>query len=226
MPSHQSSFIAVIALIVHGLFIGPTPTVLGQGREQNKTQSEAGRKVPAFKGSGLVRRLPKGPPPPPPPPALSVGLITKLIGGEPGSLYAKLTPSQPIATNRGALVFVNADLVEGGEGYAQWHSLASGVTPLESYLALWLNSSAGRKYLIDCAVRSGISLKGVIPGAEHKPTPFKVIGPDGSSQTFQLPDNEGHLIFTLGATKAGWYGFQIIGGGLTWTFYSCEVTNL
>jgi len=84
----------------------------------------------------------------------------------------------------------------------------------EDYLALWLKSSANSKYLIDCVVSGQF-------------VPFKVIGPNlSASQISELPETKGHLIFTLDATSAGWYGFQISGSGYNWTFYSCEVTNL
>jgi hypothetical protein len=213
MQHHEPFKIAVIALMLSGLLIGPPPAVLSQGRDQNKTESEAERKVPAFKGSGVVRPLSKGSLRPPPPPALTAGVMSKLIGKQPGSLYARLSPSQPFATNRGALVFANAGVVESGEGYAEWFE-TEWQDPPENYLTLWLKSSAGSKYLIDCLVSSQY-------------VPFMVRGPNSAAyQKVQLNQTKGHLIFTLEATSAGWYGFQISASSKNWTFYSCEVTNL
>ena len=212
MKHPQPYKIAVITLMLSSLLIGPS-SVLSQGRDQNKTESEAERKVPAFKGSGVVRPVSKGSLKPSPPPALSASVMAKLIGKQPGSLYAKLTPSQPIATNRGALVFANAAVVESGEGYAEWFE-TEWKDPPEAYLMLWLKSSAGSKYLIDCVVSSQY-------------VPFMVRGPNSYAyQKVQLNQTKGHLIFSLEATSAGWYGFHISAGSKTWTFYSCEVTNL
>ena len=214
----------VIMLLACPILVRP-PAIFGQRREQVRPKSEAEKVVPAFKGSGIARPSRTGQLVTSPPPALGADVLAKLIGREPGSVYARLTPSLPEVANRGALVFAHASLVEGGEGYAKWYmppvtgSKFEKVTEergKEEYLMLWLKSSADSKYLIDCFI-----------GGPVPKIPFRVIGLNTSeTQTSTFAETKGHLIFMLETTTAGWYGFRISGSGRDWTFYSCEVTNL
>lgn len=180
--------------------------------------------APVFKGGG---NRSSGRRPPPAPISLSPDAMKSLVGATPGSLFIKLTPKDPSAVNRGALVFVNPALVEGGEDYAMWGPAASvSLTGSEGHLALWLRPVAGKKYLIDCAVQS--STTGAI---------FNITGPNGVAPIQIAATGAGqHLIFVLEAGDSQWQGFQISGAGsknkaglgtsMEWTFYSCEVTNL
>jgi hypothetical protein len=223
MSRRQNHFI-VAAVMLAAFLIGAAPNVPGQGRDRSRTQSDAGAKIPAFKSAGVASKttgakelasLPA--------PKLSIDTLAKLIGKQPGALYVLLTPSQPTVANRGALVFVQPSLVESGEGYVDFSVPPLAEGPPTGHVVLWLKSLGNAKYLIDCFV------SGSVPTV-----PFKVTGPDGSFQTSKLSQAKGHLLFTLDATTAGWYRFEISSGGkineggtgYKWHFYSCEVTNL
>lgn len=182
-------------------------TPASQRREQDKPQPEAARKIPAFKGTGTASLSTNRLPQTSAPLALDPKEMAKLLGREPGSLYAKLTPSQAQVANKGYLNFVDADLVEG-DSHAEWitHSKTG-------KLGLWLKSYAGGKFLIDCTVKGwGKSVSFEVEGA-------------GGKQTFDFPQTQGHLIFTLEAATTGWYVFWI-SASKTWGFWSCEVLNL
>jgi hypothetical protein len=181
--------------------------------------------APVFKGGG---NRSSGRRPPPAPISLTSDAIKSLVGATPGAVFVKLTPRDPSVVNRGALVFVNPALVEGGEDYAMWGPSSGNVslTGSEGHLALWLRPVAGKKYLIDCAVQSST------PNAV-----FNVTGPSGAAPIQVAATGVGqHLTFVLEASDSQWQGFQINGGGsknkaglgtsMEWTFYSCEVINL
>jgi hypothetical protein len=210
------SLITPVIALLSGLNLIPAPTPLAQnanrdkapvsqGRDQNRSSSEPVNKIPAFKATGVENAadLKKKPPP------LGPGTIAKLIGTEPGSLYVRLTPSQTKVENRGDLRFFKADFVDGGKDYAEWMTAPQYIG--QSQLILSLKSYTGHKYLVDCTV-AGQSVSFTVEGS-------------GGKQTFALPQTNGHLIFTLEATTAGWHYFQISANG-QWIFYSCEVTNL
>lgn len=209
--------IVMIALPV-SLTLGSPGKLSAQGGG-GKTQGN----IHVFKGGGGDRST-QGRKPPRAPRVLNqldLKTLAGLVGSEPGTVYAKLTPQAPSVTNRGALVFVSAKIVEGGENYATWGPPSS-----IGGLALWLRPSTGKKYLIDCAVESPSQ------GAH-----FSVQGPTGTApmQVDAIPGGQ-HLTFVLDATDNKWQQFQINGGGsktrigfstdVDWTFYSCEVTNL
>lgn len=174
---------------------------------------------------------------------------------EPGSLHARLTPSSPVVHGKGALVFVKADVVEGGVGFALFENrrvvtaegeMSLADTYVEGYTALWLWSPADRRYLIDCAV-AGAYWRKVRPGEPHAFVPgfgdpeplfkaprFRIAGP-GSDREFDFDyfEEEGyHLTFSLEAEEAGWFPFQISTlppGELRnteWRLHACQVTNL
>lgn len=188
--------------------------------------------VPVFRGPAADRRVEDRVDPPPGLDPSQVGVILQTLGhpAEPGSLYVRVTPSQPDVPGKGALVFVEANLVEGGEGYAEFKNKTE-PGPLEGYTVLWLYSPAGRSYLVDCAV-SGMywNLQ-----AQQGPV-FMVSGPGNTVQAFDYRaayDLEGyHLVFSLVAGQAGWYPFGIstqpAGAELytTWKLFSCEAKNL
>jgi len=154
-----------------------------------------------------------------PPSALSASIkenIYKQLGiAEPGSLYVRLTASQPTLANKAALVFRNADSVNTGQAYARWHP-GKYSSPEACFLELWLRSGANRRYLIDCAVEEEAPLR--------NPRSWSVVGPDNTTQTWSASAT--HLVFTLDAATAGWYKFAISGVNRSWNFHSCEVTNL
>jgi hypothetical protein len=193
MLSHQSCNIIAIVLLLATVLIAPTRAVLSQGRAQDKPQAEAGRKVPAFKAAAAVSHSVKELPPPPRPLSLSPGVLAKLIGKEPGSLYVRLTPSQPKVVNRGALVFGDPDVVncgyEDGEGWVLWHKKVSPSDFSEHSMMLWIRSSAGSKYVIDCAVSADSGT-------------YKVVGPDHSGQIFDPAQENGHLSSSCSTLRA------------------------
>ena len=216
--SQSRSILALIAV----LFLAdawPYAALLAQGGRKTGA-------VPVFKGG--ANRSTAGRKPPPAPVSLSRDAVNNLIGGEPGDIFVKLTPKDASVANRGALVFVNPTLVEGGENYATWGPSSANVSLFgsEGYLGIWLRPAAGKKYLIDCAVQSASA------GAV-----FSINGPSGTAPMQVAGVVAGqHLTFVLDATDNKWQGFQIRGVGsknkngfgskMEWTFYSCEVTNL
>jgi len=183
--------------------------------------------IHVFRGGGAVRATT-----PNPGPGMLNAATLKILAGQvgstPGTVFVKLTPQSPSVSNRGALVFDSPKLVEGGQSYAMWGAGAAPFGGSVGSLWLWLRPSAGKKYLIDCAVRSAS------PQAR-----FAVTGPAGTApmKVEAIPAGQ-HLTFVLDATDNNWVSFQISGigapghfGGMTsspveWTLYSCEVTNL
>jgi hypothetical protein len=217
--------IAVLLLLGY-LIVAPLQSLLAQGGISNKSESSR-----AFGGRGSERRV-EGRQPPKAPPSLTSsalqGIMAQLGKTAPGATYAKLTPAQPSVVNRGALVFVDADIVETGESYALYE-IHFERNPRQGHMMLWLNSAANRSYLIDCAV-SGLSIQtdpkapGGISGVGAA---FEVMGPDGTTQTTTFAGTSGqHLVFPLNTTTAGWYPFRITGAGMFWAIYSCEVKSL
>lgn len=210
--------------------------VLAQGSERSG--------IPVFKGAGAERST-LGVKPPPAATSLNALDLKKLVGSEPGTVFVTLSPRDPSAVNRGALVFVTPTLVEGGENYAIWGKPSSGKPKLYSQTEL----DKFKQDMIEAKLAQGGKSSGppaVQPGPEGSVmlwlrsaanrkflidcvvggSPFLVSGP-ASSQAIQLNQATGHLIFALDAATAGWYSFQISSGNeFGWAFYSCEVTNL
>lgn len=140
---------------------------------------------------------------------------------EPGSEHAFLSPSQPSVPNKGALVFVNANIVEGGEGFAFWN----GGNPKGS-VQLWIKSPKGRGYLVEFgAGRPKIE-------DEMPSIVIEVEGPDGITHEFNERNSWGTRgVFYFKATTNGWHGFTITGGtkidpSTPWRFHDCLVTNV
>ncbi len=195
----QSLFRAVVTVAIILLACPILMPTFGQKGEQLQPKSEPEKVVPAFKGNGIARPSRSGQLITSPPPALGADVLAKLIGRAPGSVYARLTPSLPEVANRGALVFVHASEVEGGEGYAKWfalpvtgsdHEKVTEERANEEYLMLWLKSSANSKYVIDCFI-----------GSPVPKIPFRVIALNSSeTQTSTFAETKGHLIFMLEAT--------------------------
>jgi hypothetical protein len=207
-----------VSILLLAIAIVFSTSVWAQRGEREKTQAETVVPVKIFKGRG-VARVPESRTSNSPRKLNQVeikDLYKKLGKPAPGSLYVILTPSQPTVANRGALVFVKADIVEGGKNYAVWRPDEKASPGQRGSLSLWLWSTANRRYLIDCTVDEDAPLT--------NPRSWSVVGPDGVTQTWNsyVP----HLVFTLDATTSGWYGFSITGINRWWLFYSCEVTNL
>lgn len=194
-----------------------SPAAFAQGGARPKPQGGVLR-VPGFKGNG-VARVPGSRPSQAPNPLnqLAMKEIYKQLGKvEPGSLYVKLTASQPSISHKGVLVFVKADIVESGQNYAQWRPDYKLPPGKGGSLNLWLRSNANRRYLIDCTVEEDAPLA--------QARAWSVVGPDNTTQTWSASAT--HLVFTLDAATSGWYGFSIFGVNRWWFFHSCEVTNL
>jgi hypothetical protein len=213
----------VIALLVLlGYLIISQPHNLAQGGNQTRRQDG----IHVFKGGGR-NRLGRKPPGPTSLSALDLKKLAGLVGSAPGSVYVKLSPQEPSATNRAVLVFVSPKLVETGLNYATWGPPGSiNGQGAQGSLMLWLRPATGGKYLIDCAVESSS------PNAY-----FVVTGSNGSApMEVKAVAGGQHLTFVLQATDNDWQSFQITGNGtknqlgvssdVDWTFYSCEVTNL
>ena len=214
------------------------------------TREGAAVSVPVFRSPGGAKTS-EGGETTPAPRALGADemrVIAQALGApEPGSLYARLTPSSPEVPGKGALVFVKADVVEGGEDYALFENneafsnpnLTEAETGVEGYFVLWLRSPPNRRYLIDCAVSGKYWHLNSLQGPE-----FRVAGPDGIHVfDFRQAFDAGgyHLTFGLEAGSAGWFPFQVstlpagmaqgaIGGSgpqnTEWRLHSCEATNL
>jgi len=157
------------------------------------------------------------------------GVLQGGLNPEPGSVYVKLTPKNPSAPQKAALVFVEAGAVDGGElNYAAWTTPSPGVLGKlavgypSGHLLLWIRSpQPGRRFLVDCAV-TGFSQGQNFFG----PIGFKIEGPGGLSQKVATVGQTGqHLAFLFDAADNDWNAFKI-SGGIGWVFHSCEVTNL
>lgn len=222
--------VAIVALV--SVFIaGSSGRILAQGS------------APIFKGAAVERSTP-GVKPASGATALSTLDLKKLVGSEPGSVFVTLSPRDPSALNRGALVFVTPTVVEGGENYAIWGKPSSGKPHLYSQTEL----DKIKKNILDAKLEQGGYPSN--PSAQPGPagwvmlwlrsaasrkylidcivggSPFVVSGP-ANAEVFQLNQMTGHLNFVLDAATAGWYSFQIASGNeFGWTFYSCEVKNL
>ncbi len=158
-----------------------------QGGDREKLQAETAVPVKVFKGSG-VARVPESRKSNPPRKLnqLEIKDIHKKLGKPaPGSLYVILTPSQPTVANKGALVFVKADIVEAGKNYAVWRPDEKASNWERGSLSLWLWSITNRRYLIDCTVDEDAPLT--------KNRSWSVVGPDNVTQTWNsyVP----HLVF-------------------------------
>lgn len=206
--------------------------VIPTGRPALHRLTSVGDRVPVFRGPVVASRVEEQVDPPP---ALDQGQVSAILHAlgqppEPGSLYARVTPSQPSVPGKGALVFVDANLVEGGEGFAEFKNVTEPV-PLTGYAVLWLYSPAGRSYLIDCGV------KGMYWNLQTQQGPvFTISGPGNTVQAFDYRATFSqagyHLVFSLVADQAGWYPFAIstqpAGEELytTWKLFGCEAKNL
>jgi len=223
--SHRNLFRAVVIALVTllGCLIVSSPRMLlAQGGDRSKKQEG----IQVFKGGGRDRST-MGRKGPTSLSAIDVKKLAGLVGSAPGSVYVKLSPQEPSATNRGVLVFVSPKLVETGLNYATWGPPGNiNFQGAQGSLMLWLRPATGGKYLIDCAVESSS------PNAH-----FVVTGPNGTAPLDVKAIAGGqHLTFVVEATDNKWQPFQITGTGtksqygissaVEWTFYSCEVTNL
>ena len=215
--------IALMAVIVSLIILPPLqPANGGTGRSGLQVFKGGGGELSAGRKSG-----------PPPLTALDVKTLAGMVGSQPGTVFAKLTPHLPSIGNKAALVFVDPKLVESGADYAVWGPPQTQINAVgaDGSLMLWLKPSAGHKYLIDCTVMSAS------PHAR-----FVVTGPSGTApmEVGAIPSGQ-HLTFVLDAIDSKWASFRISGTGqhgsaagvstfivspVEWTFYSCEITNL
>jgi len=224
MLNHMRYRIVILTLIagIACLSVGPIPASLGQGQDHKRPVDR--KSVRVFGSGGADRTLGGGKSPAPAPLDESFKIeIARQAGSTLGSPLLKLTPKAPSVANRGALVFVNPALVEGGEDYVFFEeaTTSNGLPP--GILYIWLKPIAGKKYLIDCTVSS-----------PSKDGAFSVEGPDGTAAMIVGAIAGGqHLTFVLYATNDKWQSFRVSHLSTTllpaffkWTFYSCEVTNL
>ena len=222
--SPRAFVIALMTLIASLLVMAPPHLAQGGGGQ---------RGLQVFKGGGGDLSTAARKSAPPPLTALDVKTLAGIVGSEPGSAFAKLTPHEPSIGGRAALVFVDPKLVETGQNYAVWGPPQTQVNAVgaDGSLMLWLKPMAAHRYLIDCAVAS------TSPHAR-----FVVNGPSGTApmEVEAIPAGQ-HLTFVLDATDNKWLSFRISGTGekkniagvqswlvspVEWTFYTCEITNL
>ena len=139
-----------------------------------------------------------------------------------GQIYAKVTPGDPVDSNKGSLVFVGPEIIDSGLKLARYKGSQNG----SGRQMLWLRAEANRQYLVDCIV-----------GTHYTPSNFKIEGP-GVAQTVYSAFAEDmgkkkisniatdHIHFILQAQNTAWYGFALWNLSVTWFFFSCEVTQL
>ena len=78
-------------------------------------------------------------------------------------------------------------------------------------------SSPVKTYLVDCMVKG--------PGPCYECS-FNMIGPDGQSETWQMPNSDWrHLLFTVTPGDTEWYPLKLT-ARLSMTFKSCDVTEV
>jgi len=136
---------------------------------------------------------------------------TLVEGGENYAIWGKPSSGKPKLYYQSDLEKMKQKMLEAKLDMAGYTSNPAPQPGPAGAVMLWLQSSANRKYLIDCVVGG---------------SPFLVSGPQGD-QMIQLNQMTGHLIFMLDAATAGWYSFRIASGNeFGWAFYSCQVTNL
>ena len=208
----RASFVVLLTAIA-SLALGQT--LLAQ--RQTRTPPQGTRKVLIFKSKGVSRTSEDDVSSAPP--NLSVALKNEMLKElnltrGPGSVYIKLTARNNYVLGKGFLFFKNPTAVKGDADNAFW---ALPDNEKEDFVEINLKSdAAGRRYLIDCAVKQ----VGII-------SPFKIwAGGNELLQTIESAGVQGqHLVFLLDATDDGWHKFRI-SCGRGWFFYSCEVTNL
>src|SRR5262249_39842129 len=112
--------IAILTLIagIACLSVGPIPASLGQGQDHKRLVDR--KSVRVFGSGGANRTLGgrKSPAPAPLDESFKIE-IARQAGSTLGSPLLKLTRKAPSVANRGALVFENPALVEGGEDIIQ-----------------------------------------------------------------------------------------------------------
>lgn len=222
----------LVPLLISAL--GAVSAVSAQPRDQKKIQVKKAQTTPVFKSKGVPSQTVEIKPPAPPPDLTTDGkkelikgaALKGLLNPDPGSVYVKLTPKNPSALLKAALVFIHPQKVDGGEmNYAYFRTnepYKSAV--LSSHIQLWIRSpQPGRQFLIDCAVTINSSTSSL--------DEFKIVGPGGFIQkiaTAQIGVGQ-HLAFLFDASDNQWNAFKISAdfpNFLGWYFHSCEVTNL
>ncbi len=152
--------------------------------------------------------------------------------------WAKLNPGKPRKVGRAALVFVGPELVEGGEGYADF---ADHCVPDEVYSAfkkdgvwrkkrafdpglycpdpgravLWVNSPGSKEFLVDCDVD-------VIEESRDDDSWTLTTGGGLKTTLSSLPVDD-HLVFTMHTHPPGWYAMSIQGTHDRWRMFGCTV---
>ncbi len=225
----------LVPLLISAL--GAVSAVSAQPRDQKKIQVKKAQTTPVFKSKGVPSQTVEIKPPAPPPDLTTDGkkelikgaALKGLLNPDPGSVYVKLTPKNPSALLKAALVFIHPQKVDGGEmNYAYFRTnepYKSAV--LSSHIQLWIRSpQPGRQFLIDCAVTGYYDAL-----HESGPPEFMIEGPGGFTQKIAVvqPEAGQHLAFLFAASDNQWNAFKISAdfpNFLGWYFHSCEVTNL
>ena len=223
-PFPSDRDIVTLALILLMATLSLTASPQGNPPAQRPQPRTESPRIPTFEGRG-------GAPAPSEddaPPARRVVPLTSdqhaaikaLLGHPPKNLYARLSPAQPRSVGRGALVFSQPMLVEGGEGWAFMKpGVETKVSP--SRVSVWVNSpAANRRYLVDCAV------SGTVP--KDRSTMF-TIDVSGVRQTVEFPAGTtwpNHVIAMLNATDAGWHKLVLMNDQSHWHFHSCDISGM
>lgn len=165
--------------------------------------------------------------------AQKVAVIHALgVESQPGDVYFSVNATQPQAGTRGAVVYIRPWFTDPGTGTAIWQNAPVGppanpanltnlMGPPPGGIALWVHSEhAGKRYLLDCAVRTGGH---PLTGADLQGT-FTVTGPGNMAET-QVVQGPAHVTWVMEGTDSGWYGFNL-GADRPWTLFSCQATSL
>ena len=207
------------------LMVATLSLTASQQRIQSPQRPQARKetpRIPTFEGRGGVAAPTEDDAPPArraaPLTSDQHAAIKALLGNPPANLYARLTPAQPRSPGRGALVFNQPLLVEGGEG---WAFMRPGIESKQapSRLFVWVNSpAANRRYLVDCSVTGAF--------VKDKSTMF-TIDVAGVRQTVEFGAGTtwpNHVIALLNAADAGWHKLTLMNDQSLWHFHSCEIS--
>jgi hypothetical protein len=163
----------------------------------------------------------------------------------PGTTFATLTAAQPHVANKGALVFSEPTIVEGGQGYAyfdasdDWGELypdstyyaelivageLAGFTgppntwPNMGSVSIWIHPPKGAYFLVDCAISCQVP-----PEATQGGTVSLTVA--GVPTLFGADAQ--HAVTTIEPAGGTWTSL-VLGsvGSIRWTFWSCTITNL
>ena len=152
--------------------------------------------------------------------------------------WAKLNPGKPRKSGKAALVFVGPELVEGGEGFADfsdhcvpdkvWSAVQKdGVwrkkrgfdpglyCPDPGRAVLWVNSPGSKEFLVDCDVD-------VLENSKADDSWTLTTGGGIKTTLPSLPVDD-HLVFAMHTHPPGWYAMSIQGTHDRWRLFGCTV---